>query len=50
MTTRVDGDELAKSFAIFDVTKQISTTLGKLVKKIHLVLQLLLNIMELTLF
>lgn len=33
MTTRVDGDELAKSFAIFDVTRQISTTLGKLVKK-----------------
>ena len=33
MTTRVDGDELAKSFAIFDVTKQISTTLGELVKK-----------------
>ncbi len=32
MTTRVDGDELAKSFAIFDVTKQISTTLGELVK------------------
>lgn len=33
MTTRVDGDELAKSFAIFDVTKQISSTLGELVKK-----------------
>lgn len=33
MTTRVDGDELAKSFAIFDVTKQVSTTLGELVKK-----------------
>ena len=33
MTTRVDGDELAKSFAIFDVTRQISTTLGELVKK-----------------
>ena len=33
MTTRVDGDELAKSFAIFDVTKQISATLGELVKK-----------------
>ena len=33
MTTRVDGDELAKSFAIFDVTKQISRTLGELVKK-----------------
>ncbi len=33
MTTRVDGDELTKSFAIFDVTRQISTTLGELVKK-----------------
>jgi len=33
MTTRVDGDELAKSFAIFDVTKQISAILGELVKK-----------------
>lgn len=33
MTTRVDGDELARSFAIFDVTKQISKTLGKLVKE-----------------
>ena len=33
MTTRVDGDELAKSFAIFDVTRQISTTLGELVKQ-----------------
>ncbi len=33
MTTRVDGDELARSFAIFDVTKQISNTLGKLVKE-----------------
>ena len=26
MTTRVDGDDLAKSIAIFDVTKQISNT------------------------
>ena len=33
MTTRVDGDELARSFAIFDVTKQISRTLGELVIK-----------------
>jgi predicted ester cyclase len=33
MTTRVDGDELARSFAIFDVTRQISNTLGKLVQK-----------------
>jgi tetratricopeptide (TPR) repeat protein len=33
MTTRVDGDELARSFAIFDVTRQISTTLGELVKQ-----------------
>ena len=32
MTTRVDGDDLAKSIAIFDVTKQISNTLGQLVK------------------
>lgn len=33
MTTRVDGDELARSFAIFDVTKQISNTLGALVRE-----------------
>ena len=33
MTTRIDGDELARSFAIFDVTKQISNTLGELVIK-----------------
>ncbi len=33
MTTRVDGDELARSFAIFDVTKQISNTLGLLMKE-----------------
>lgn len=33
LTTRVDGDELARSFAIFDITKQISNTLGKLVKE-----------------
>lgn len=33
MTARVDGDELARSFAIFDVTKQISNTLGELVKE-----------------
>ena len=33
MTTRIDGDELAKAFAIFDVTKQISQTLGELLKK-----------------
>ena len=33
MTTRVDGDELSKSFAIFDVTKQISETLAILVKE-----------------
>ena len=32
MTTRVDGDDLAKSIAIFDVTKQISNTLGQLVQ------------------
>ena len=33
MTTRVDGDELARSFAIFDVTRQISNTLGQLMKE-----------------
>ncbi len=33
MTTRIDGDDLARSFAIFDITKQISTTLGELVVK-----------------
>ena len=33
MTTRVDGDELARSFAIFDVTKQISSTLGQLMQE-----------------
>ena len=33
MTTRVDGDELARSFAIFDVTRQITKTLGSLVEQ-----------------
>lgn len=33
MTTRIDGDELARSFAIFDVTKQISNSLAKLVEE-----------------
>ena len=33
MTTRVDGDDLAKIFAIFDVTRQISDKLSVLVKK-----------------
>ena len=33
MTTRIDGDDLARSFAIFDITKQISNTLGELVIK-----------------
>jgi len=33
MTTRIDGDELARSFAIFDITKQISNTLAKLVEE-----------------
>lgn len=33
MTTRVDGDDLAKTFAIFDITKQISNTLGRLMKQ-----------------
>ena len=30
MTTRIDGDDLSRSFAIFDVTKQISETLSKI--------------------
>ena len=38
MTTRVDGDDLAKIFAIFDVTRQISDKLRVLVKKTILVL------------
>jgi len=33
MTSRVDGDDLAKSIAIFDITKQISNTLGELMKE-----------------
>ena len=33
MTTRVDGDDLAKSIAIFDVTKQISVSLGELMNQ-----------------
>ena len=33
ITTRVDGDDLAKTFAIFDVTRQISDKLGFLVKE-----------------
>ena len=33
MTTRVDGDQLSRSFAIFDVTKQISNKLGELMKE-----------------
>ena len=32
LTSRVDGDDLAKTFAIFDVTKQISATLEELMK------------------
>ena len=32
LTSRVDGDDLSKTFAIFDVTKQISTSLGELIK------------------
>tara|TARA_Y100001935_G_C17283996_1_gene499215 strand:+ start:62 stop:1300 length:1239 start_codon:yes stop_codon:yes gene_type:complete len=32
LTSRVDGDDLAKTFAIFDVTKQISATLEALMK------------------
>ena len=33
LTTRVDGDDLAKSIAIFDVTKQISKSLGELMEQ-----------------
>ena len=33
LTTRVDGDDLAKSIAIFDVTKQITDSLGILMKQ-----------------
>ncbi len=33
MTTRVDGDDLSKTFAIFDVTRQITQTLGQLMKR-----------------
>ena len=33
MTTRIDGDDLAKSFAIFDVTKQITNTLGLMMEQ-----------------
>ena len=33
MTTRIDGDDLAKSFAIFDVTKQITKTLGQMMEQ-----------------
>jgi hypothetical protein len=33
LTTRVDGDDLAKSIAIFDVTKQITNSLEELMKQ-----------------
>ena len=33
MTTRIDGDDLARSFAIFDITKQISQSLSKIMKE-----------------
>ena len=33
MTTRVDGDDLAKTFSIFDITRQISNKLNVLLKK-----------------
>ena len=33
MTTRVDGDELSKAFAIFDVTRQISDSLAELMQQ-----------------
>ena len=32
LTSRVDGDDLSKTFAIFDITKQISTSLEELIK------------------
>lgn len=32
LTTRIDGNDFAKSIAIFDVTKQITLTLGDLMK------------------
>ena len=32
LTTRVDGNDIAKSIAIMDVTRQISNTLGKLME------------------
>lgn len=33
MTTRIDGDDLARSFAVFDVTKQISNTLALMMEE-----------------
>ena len=33
LTTRIDGNDFAKSIAIFDVTKQITLTLGELMKR-----------------
>jgi hypothetical protein len=33
MTTRVDGDELSKAFAIFDITRQISDSLAELMRQ-----------------
>ena len=32
LTSRVDGDDLSKTFAIFDITKQISISLEELIK------------------
>ena len=32
LTSRVDGDDLSKTFAIFDITKQISHSLAELIK------------------
>tara|TARA_B100000953_G_scaffold289420_1_gene273369 strand:- start:280 stop:1626 length:1347 start_codon:yes stop_codon:yes gene_type:complete len=33
LTTRVDGDEVSRTFAVFDITRQISEKLKELVKK-----------------
>ena len=44
--TRVDGDDLAKSIAIFDVTKQISVSLGELMNQNSFSGESTINIME----
>ena len=54
MTTRVDGDDLAKIFAIFDVTRQISDKLRVLVKKnyftdiVQILFEYCLNILQIS--